>query len=65
MVYTFFSYRLTVCFFVGKKLFSIFIFLRKKEFIIIVFMGKKELLKQLIAGFQASLPVEAYPRELS
>lgn len=28
-------------------------------------MGKKELLKQLIAGFQASLPVEVYPRELS
>ena len=28
-------------------------------------MGKKELLKQLIVGFQASLPVEVYPRELS
>lgn len=28
-------------------------------------MGKKELLKQLIAGFQVSLPVEVYPRELS
>lgn len=28
-------------------------------------MGKKELIKQLIAGFQASLPVEVYPRELS
>ncbi|WP_308745330.1 hypothetical protein [uncultured Bacteroides sp.] len=27
-------------------------------------MGKKELLKQLIVGFQASLPVEVYPREL-
>ncbi|WP_245208364.1 ATP-binding protein [Bacteroides faecium] len=32
---------------------------------IIVFMGKKELLKQLIAGFQASLPVEVCPREFS
>ena len=28
-------------------------------------MGKKELLKQLIAGFQASLPVEIRPRELT
>lgn len=28
-------------------------------------MGKKELLKQLIAGFQASLPVEVRPRELT
>lgn len=28
-------------------------------------MGKKELLKQLIAGFQESLPVKVYPRELS
>ena len=27
-------------------------------------MKKKELLKQLIAGFQAGLPVEVYPREL-
>lgn len=27
-------------------------------------MGKKELLKQLIAGFQESLPAEVYPREL-
>ena len=25
-------------------------------------MKKKELLKQLIAGFQAGLPVEVYPR---
>ena len=53
MVYTSFSYRLIVYFFV-----------RKKVFLIIVFMGKKELLKQLIVGFQASLPVEVYPREL-
>ena len=65
MVSTSFPYRLIVCFFVRKKLFSIFVFLQKKEFIIIVFMGKKELLKQLIAGFQASLSVEVYPRELS
>ena len=28
-------------------------------------MGKKELLKQLIAGFQASLPIEVCPRELT
>ena len=28
-------------------------------------MEKKELLKQLIAGFQASLPVEVCPREFS
>ena len=28
-------------------------------------MGKKELLKQLIAGFQALLPIEVYPRELT
>ena len=28
-------------------------------------MGKKELLKQLIAGFQASLPVEIRPPELT
>lgn len=28
-------------------------------------MGKKELLKQLIAGFQSSLPVEVFARELS
>lgn len=28
-------------------------------------MGKKELLKQLIAGFQASLSVNVCPRELS
>lgn len=27
-------------------------------------MKKKELLKQLISGFQAGLPVEVYPREL-
>lgn len=28
-------------------------------------MGKKELLKQLIAGFQALLPIEVCPRELT
>lgn len=60
-----YPYRLSACFFGGKKLFPIFVFLKKKEIVKSVFMEKKELLKQLIAGFQASLPVDVCPRELS